>query len=206
MNRLLAVLGGCLLVACTGGLRKQPAAEAYDLGLPAERLAGDGRWSTVALEIRAPYWFDSLGIEYRLLYENPLKLRSYAASRWAGAPSQLLAQRLRQQLGFVSVSGRTAGACLLRIELQEFSQVFATPQQSRAVLHGQASLLDARQQMVGERLIAVESAATTADARGAVTALAAASSEFGQQLAAWLNDLEKRGRLKHCSPTAVESK
>lgn len=150
-----------------------------------------------------PSWFDSPGIEYRLLYENPLKLRSYAGSRWVGAPGLLLSQRLRQQLGFVGVSGHGAVTCLLRLELQEFSQVFDTPERSRALLQGRASLLDRGRRVVVNRLIDIEQAATTPDARGGVVALVSVSDELGRQLAAWLNDLEKRGTLKGCRVTAA---
>jgi cholesterol transport system auxiliary component len=92
-------LAACLLAWLRRQCATQPPAEVYDFGPPPSGWPKT-RWSSVALEIRAPYWFDSPAIEYRLLYENPLKLRSYAASRWAGRPGQLLAQRLRQQLGW----------------------------------------------------------------------------------------------------------
>jgi len=67
------------------------------------------------------------------------------------------------------------------------------------------SVVDGRRQLVGERPVAIEQPAPTADARGGVVALVAASDDLGQQLAAWLNDLEKRGRLKGCRSTAGES-
>lgn len=204
MNSFASLLATSLLVACSGGLRSPQPADSYDFGPPPARLTEASRWSGVALEIRMPYWFDALTIEYRLLYDDPLKLRSYAASRWAAAPGQLLAQRLRQQLGLTSASGRNAHACLLRIELQELSQLFATAQQSSALLQGQATLLDTRQRIIAEKVLAVEQPATSADARGGVNAMAAASTELGRELLAWLNDIEKRGRLKDCRATAEQ--
>ncbi|HCZ15881.1 MAG TPA: hypothetical protein DHV85_15095 [Candidatus Accumulibacter sp.] len=198
---MLLVLG--LLAACAGGPRSSPPSEVYDFGLPVQRLIADGRWSKLALEIRAPYWFDSLSIEYRLLYDDPLKLRGYAGSRWAGAPALLLAQRLRQQLGVVGSSGHTAVTCLLRLDLQEFAQSFDTPQSSRGVLQGTASVLDGRHRVVAERAFAIEQAAASADARGGVRALVSASEELGRQIAAWLNELEKSGTLKSCLTIAA---
>ena len=47
--------------------------------------------------------------------------------------------------------------------------------------------------------------AEVVDAHGGVIALAAASEDLGRQLAGWLNDLEKRGRLKDCRTPAEES-
>ncbi|WP_374682676.1 hypothetical protein [Accumulibacter sp.] len=203
MKKLSICLAACaLLAACAGGAHNTRSAGTYDFGLPAARLATGASWSKLALEIRAPFWFDSLSIEYRLLYDDPLQLRSYAASRWAGAPGLLLAQRLRQQLGVLSGGGRTAVGCLLRLELQEFSQVFDTPLLSRGVLQGTASVLDARQQIVAERWLSIEQPAASADASSGVRALVSASDELGRQLAGWLQELEELGRLKHC-PAAM---
>ncbi len=192
MKRLLMACAACLLAACAGGARKAPPADVYDFGMPVQHLADVGQWSNLALEVKVPYWFDSLAIEYRLLYDDPLKLRSYAGSRWAGAPGLLLAQRLRQQIGVVGSGGQTATNCLLRLDLQEFSQVFA-------------SLLDSRHRIVGERRVAVEEPAAGVDARGGVNALVRASDALAGELAAWLNDQEKRGTLKSCRSTVAES-
>lgn len=205
MKRLLMAFVACLLAACAGGARKAPPADVYDFGMPVQHLADVGQWSNLALEVKVPYWFDSLAIEYRLLYDDPLKLRSYAGSRWAGAPGLLLAQRLRQQIGVVGSGGQTATNCLLRLELQEFSQVFDTPLQSRGLLRGQASLLDSRHRIVGERRVAVEEPAAGVDARGGVNALVRASDALAGELATWLNDQEKRGTLKSCRSTVAES-
>lgn len=201
MNSFASLLAASLLVAC-GGLRSTQPTDSYDFGPPPARLADGTRWSGIALEIRMPYWFDALTIEYRLLYDSPLKLRSYAASRWAAAPGQLLAQRLRQQLGLSGARDRNAETCLLRIELQELSQLFATPQQSSALLQGQATLLDTRRRTIAGKALAIEQPAASADARGGVSAMAAASAELGKELLAWLNDVEKRGRLNDCRATA----
>lgn len=203
LKTLLICLAACSLAGCAGSVRNLPPAEVYDFGLPAHRVAEEGRWSNVALEVKAPYWLDSSGIEYRLLYETPLKRRSYAGSRWAGAPAPLLAQRLRQQLGLVGAGAQTT--CLLHLELHEFSQVFDTPQRSRGMLQGSASLFDAGHRLVAERQLASEQPAPGADARGGVSALVSASEELGRQLIVWLNDLEKRGTLKSCRSTVAKS-
>ena len=194
------LLSALLLSACIGGARNTPPIAIYDFGLPAARLVADETWSRLALEVRSPPWFDSLNVDYRLAYEAPLKHREYAGSRWAGAPGILLAQRLRQQLGTVSVSGNTLSVCLLRVELQEFSQVFDSPQRSRGVLQGSVSLIDVKRQLVAERQMVIEKPAATPDAQGGIDALVAASSELGQKIADWLAGLEKAGTLKSCRP------
>jgi cholesterol transport system auxiliary component len=205
MKKLSLLLAIFLLAACAGGGRNSSVPAAYDFGMPPARLAAavDGGWSKLALEIRSPYWFDSLNIEYRLLYEDPLKLRDYAGSRWAGAPALLLGQRLRQQLGVSSSTSNAAVDCLLRLDLQEFSQVFDSPQQSRALLHGSLSLLDGKRLLLAERVVHVEQPAATADARGGVTALVSASEALGQEMANWLTMLEKKGALANCRANTV---
>lgn len=200
MKRVLAPLLGLLLCACVGGVRNAPTAVAYDFGLPAARLVADGTWSRLALEVKSPPWFDSLYVDYRLAYEDPLKQHEYSGSRWAGAPGILLAQRLRQQLGVLSANANTAVDCVLRVELQAFSQVFDSPQHSKGVLQASVSVVDRKRQLVAEQQVAIEKPATTADAHGGVSALVAASDDFGQQMATWLAGLEKSGTLGSCRP------
>lgn len=203
MKKIAALLAALLLAACAGGGRNAPAPITYDFGVPAARLAADEAWSKLALEIKAPQWFDSPSIAYRLAYEDPLKLRDYAGSRWAGTPAQLLGQRLRQQLGVAGATSNTAVDCLLRFDLQEFSQVFDAPQTSRGLLQGSLSLLDAKRRLLAERPFAIEQSAGSADARGGVAALLAASDELGRQTGDWLRGLEKNGRLGACRAIAA---
>lgn len=206
MKKLSVLLAALLLGACSGGAGHRAPQAIYDFGLPATRLADDDAWSKMALEIKAPQWFDSLNIHYRLAYEDTLKLRDYAASHWAGAPTQLLAQRLRQQLGVASATGNSAVDCRLRIELQEFSQVFDAPQSSRGIVHSTVSVLDGKRRIVATRSIAAEQPAASGDARGGVLALVGASDQLGRQLADWLGTLDKRGGLGACRPSAAAVK
>lgn len=200
MKKILVLLLGLLLGACVGGVGNAPTTVAYDFGLPAARLVADGTWSRLALEVKSPPWFDSLYIDYRLAYDDPLKQREYAGSRWAGSPGVLLTQRLAQQLGVPSASGNTAVDCLLRVELQTFSQVFDSPKTSRGVLQASVNVIDRKRQLIAERQVTIEKPAATPDAYGGVTALVAASDEFGRQLESWLAGQEKNGTLKSCRP------
>lgn len=200
MKKSLVVLAALLLNACVGGIRGGPSPTVFDFGLPASRLVPNETWSRLALDVKSPPWFDSFFIDYRLAYEDPLKQREYAGSRWAGAPGALLTQRLRQQLGVVPVSGNLAVDCLLRVELQAFSQVFDSPQQSHGLLQANVSLIDNKRQLVAERQVTIEKSAITADAHGGVIALVSASDAFGQQLVEWLGILEKDNALRTCLP------
>ena len=192
-----SLLGGC---AISPGNGRSPAV--YDFGLPSARNGGEGEWPRIALEVVAPPWFDALNVDYRLAYDDPLKQREYSGSRWAGAPGVLLAQRVRQRLGMATSSGNAAASCLLRFELQEFSQVFDAPTQSRGVLQGTASLIDARKQRIAGRDFLIEQPAASQDARGGVDALVAAGSTLSSQLADWLGALEKSKAMAPCQLTA----
>ncbi|MBP8868268.1 MAG: membrane integrity-associated transporter subunit PqiC [Propionivibrio sp.] len=176
------LLAGCL----SAPQRTLPSV--YDFGTPAQRIAATGAWANVALDVHAPAWLDAPGIAYRLAYEDPLRWRNYVDSRWADSPVRLLGQQLRQQLGVMAMNGTAAAGCLLRVELQSFTQVFSTPQQSHGRLQAVVMLVDGRRQLLAERTFAVEEEAATPDAQGAVRALTAAGSVFGQQLAQWLED------------------
>ena len=190
------------LSGCAGGLASKPSMAIYDFGLPDAPTNLQEEWTRVALEVVAPPWFDALNVDYRLAYDDPLKQREYAGSRWAGAPGVLLAQRLRQRLGMANSSGNAVASCLLRFELHEFSQVFDTPAQSRAVLQGTASLVDARKQRIAGKSFLIEKQAASPDARGGVDALVAAGTDLATALAVWLGDLEKRNAMGPCQPVA----
>ncbi len=196
------LLAALLLAGCAIKPDNGRSMAVYDFGLPAARTEGEGEWPQIALEVVAPPWFDALNVDYRLAYDDPLKQREYSGSRWAGAPGMLLAQRLRQRLGMASSSGNAAASCLLRFELQEFSQVFDAPTQSRGVLQGTASLIDARKQRIAGKDFLIDKPAASQDARGGVDALVEAGSELSSQLAVWLGALEMSKGMEPCQPTA----
>jgi len=192
---LLMVLAGCL----TNGKRGGDAAVAiHDFGPAAARLVAT-RPVPLAVEVRAPLWLDALGIDYRLAYVDASRLREYARSRWAGPPAQLLQQRLAGQLGLLP-AGQGRAACVLRFDLGEFSQVFATPHSSRAVLQGRVQWLDRGRSVIAEREIDIAVPAVTADAAGGVAALAAAVGQLAANLLVWEDELTQAGRLKGCQP------
>ena len=198
MKRACLLFLVLLLSACASVRGNTPARVVYDFGLPAARQISDGPWSKMALEVRSPSWLDSVNVEYRLAYEDSLKRYEYASSRWVASPTSLIAQRLRQQLGAVSATGNTKINCLLRVELQEFSQVFDTPQQSRGVLQGHVSLIDSQQRILAEHPVFIEKPAKTSDAHGGVIALVAANAQLGQQLAEWLENPKGDSLLNNC--------
>lgn len=200
MRGLLLVLSVVLLAGCyTSGKRgTERGLVIHDLGLSVERLAGVQRSGILAIEVRAPLWMDSLGINYRLTYADASVLREYSRSRWAGPPGQLIEQRLLQQLDGVP-SGLVRGKCLLRLEIAEFSQVFSAPEESIGVLRGRALWLDAGRRIVAERPLAIAMPATTADARGGVAALQASVGQLAVQLLSWEQQLQASKQIRDCA-------
>ena len=190
------LLGVSLLAGCAVSPGNGRSVGVYDFGLPVVRSGGaDAEWPRVALEVVSPPWFDLLNVDYRLAYDDPLKQREYSGSRWAGAPGLLLSQHLRQRLGMASATGNAAAECLLRFELQEFSQVFDSPTQSRGVLQGSASLIDARKQRIAGKRFSIEKPAASQDARGGVDALVARTGIDAASLQVELLELELAGHV-----------
>ena len=189
------ILGGC------AGTRTTPSSFVYDFGpsaKPIESKTLDRFNERIALEIRVSPWVDSPHIDYRLAYEDLFKRHEYASSLWAGSPSVLLEQQWRQQLRLTGVNSRITIACLLRVEVQEFAQVFNSPQSSHASLQGQVSLVDDGRQLLALRPFNIEQAAATADAPGGVRALIQAGENLGQEISVWLEQLEKGKILQKC--------
>lgn len=174
-----SVLLTALLSACSIG-KPPPLAAQFDLGpLPKVRAAAPAP-ALQLLELSAPIWLATPGIAYRLDYVDPYRREVYRDSRWAAPPSALLGERLRQH--FADAASAVTPAVVLRLELEAFDQRFSAATRSTVVLRVRARLGEpvARQQV-----FEIEKASPSADAAGAVQALAAASDELAAQLLAW---------------------
>ncbi len=187
--------GFALALACAGcSVAPAPGPEftSYDFGpAPEKQPAQALRQALVVHEISAPAWLDSAFIHYRLAYVDTTRPRAYADSRWVMSPAALFYDRLRARLA-ASGSGaivqpidgaRTHYA--LRVEMDEFTQVFDAPGKSRGVVRVRAVVVGSRN-LVAQRSFSVERPARSADAEGGVRALIAASDEAIDQLIAWM--------------------
>lgn len=199
MRWLAPVLLSLCLSACftTGKRGGDTPLAIYDFGPPSSSLLPAPRKQPLALEVRAPLWFDSLGIDYRLAYVDASRLREYARARWAGPPAQLVQQRLSQQLGYVA-AGQGQTRCLVRLEITEFSQVFAAADSSRGGLQGRALLLDRSRRQVAELAVSLEKPASSADARGGVEALTLTVEQLAIDLLAWEKRLAEGEAARAC--------
>ena len=200
MRKLLLV--ACLaLVACTNPVKRRDdaAIAVYDLGVPPLRQEMMAVQPPLAIEVTVPEWIDTTSIQYRLAYADPRRLHEYAFARWAARPATLVQRYLVRQLDLVA-AGEGGAACLVRIDIDAFSQVFESSQASHGLLHVRLALLDRRRQRLAEREFRILKDAPTADSGGGREALAAAVHELGQRLRHWQAELAAAGRLAACAP------
>ncbi len=182
-----------VLTACVGA-PPAPMPTTYDFGLGAPAIAVDRPLpGTLAIAtVTAPAWLASDGIIYRLAYDNAARPEIYSQSRWVAPPTELVSQRLNQRLAHVAAGGLTDGVSsvaadyLLRVELEEFSQVFDARDRSRAVVRARASLIDQQQgTLVAQEEFSADHAAGP-DAAGAAHGLREASDVVLNHLTTWL--------------------
>jgi cholesterol transport system auxiliary component len=140
----------------------------------------------------APVWLDNTAILYRLAYRDLAQVYAYASSRWAATPAMLLTQRIRSRVAMVNDAGvvsATEGArtdYMLRLEVEEFTQIFDTTDHSRGVVKLRASLIDRRTRLLlSQRNFSIEQSAAP-NASGAVRALTEASDNLIGSLIGWL--------------------
>lgn len=198
MKKIL-VLMIVLLAGCASVPHVRTTPTVYDLGLLQSNDASvpmNRPWlraSLLVAEATAPVWLSNQMMHYRLTYHDPAQTHAYANSRWAAAPAALLTQRVRSRIAAITENGVVGSGdgvqadYALRLELEEFSQVFDAAEQSRAVARLRASLVErGTRRLLAQRSFSVEQAAPTADAAGAVRALTEASDKLTGDLIDWL--------------------
>lgn len=181
-----------VLAACVGAPSSPPRTYDFGLAAPAIRIDQPLPGSLAVADVTAPAWLSGDGIIYRLAYDNAARPEIYSQSRWVAPPTELLTQRLRQRLASVAAGGvvqrgaSVAADYLLRVELEEFSQVFDARDESRAVVKARASLIDSRSGalLAQDQFTALRPARP--DAAGAAQALREASDAMLSKITQWL--------------------
>ncbi len=182
---LLAVL---LLAGCGTGSKSLSSVANYDLG--AVQAASNNRIvaSLRSIDVFAVSWLDSSAMQYRLLYAANQRRQSYAESRWVAPPAELLGHALRKRM----LSGEAGGACRLRVDLDEFAQVFDSAKASHVLLEARVQLVaPSGGDIFARRSFSLSRAAASADAGGGVAALAVAVEAFSTELHDWLGGLDR---------------
>jgi cholesterol transport system auxiliary component len=201
-----------IILALTGcALPSPPARPAvYDFGPGARTISpttDSGKVTPLKVaEVEANAALDSNAVLYRLAYADDQQLHPYAQARWSMTPAQLIRQRLRERLGQrrlllnpednigSGVDVRSNLPLTLRVELEEFSQLFEAPDKSVGLLRLRASLT--RPNATGPKLVAqhgfvAQHGAPSADAFGGVRALTAATDAAVLEIEQWLQELDR---------------
>jgi cholesterol transport system auxiliary component len=185
----MAGLMALLITGCSAGGGPRGEVARFDFGpLPAAAPAAKLANPLLVMDVAVPAALDSADLRYRLAYQDSARPLAYAGTRWAMPVSQLVTQRLRERLSaagtVLSPSDGARAPNSLRVELEEFAQVFDAPERSRAVLRARVTLLGNRA-LVAQRTFSLERAASTADADGGVRALTSLADEWIGQLLEW---------------------
>jgi cholesterol transport system auxiliary component len=198
--RRSAVLLSALTLAACSSLQPAPRQQVYDFG-PGPQRAVVARGVAVLPplglpEVEASAALDSPALLYRLAYADVQELHPYAQARWSMPPAQLLRQRVREQLAQqrTVLSGPEANASsapVLRLELEEFSQVFSSVRDSSALLRVRATLLVPGAlrntlRVQAQTTLVLNQPAGRPDAAAGVAALAQASDALALKLQDWL--------------------
>lgn len=193
LSLTLVVIG--LLQACASG---SPTANlSYDFGPlnteSKEHQQQDADASKIAIsvaDISAPITLDSNAMLYRLVYDNPQLLRPYAQHHWSMPPAQLFAQRFKSKIAaagatVLDVADGVADLAILKIELDEFSQVFTSTTQSAAKITLRASLIR-KNKLIAQHYFAAATASASADASGGAKAMQLTADRNISAILAWL--------------------
>ena len=149
---------------------------------------------------------ENQAVLYRLAYTDAQQLRPYAQARWSMPPAQLVRQRLRERLsqqrvvltareGVALNRSQNANLMMLRLELEEFSQLFSAPGASTGLVRLHATLVEitpSGERLVAQRNLTAQRPATGLDAAGGVRALTAATDAAIDELDAWLRQVPAR--------------
>lgn len=171
-----------ILPGCAG----QPVApDVAEYGLPAVSAGASPLLRSV--EVGAPSWFSGRGIQYHLAYADVARRSIYANSRWIAPPPEMLERFLARNL---AGEGKSApGICRLQIELDEFHQMFDTPQASRGMLAVRATLLAQGGTPLARQSFSAARPAGSPDAHGGIAALGLAVGDLSRSLGRWLDGM-----------------
>jgi len=189
----LAAASAALALSACAVSQTSATKAVYDFGPVATAVAGNtpafpGPLSLA--EVGVGLALDNTAVQYRLAYANPQELRPYALARWTMPPAQLIQQRVRSVLaarGPMLAPGVGSTTHTLKLELEEFSQVFNAPGASQGVLQLRATLIKGTT-LAAQRSFSAQVPAPTPDASGGVRALSVAADEVARQLSDWVGE------------------
>lgn len=192
---LVAILAAAALAGCASN-GKKPDTQ-FDLGPATPHASAQSPAplpALVMLDATGPAPLENERMYYRLAYADGNEARSYANSRWSTSPLELVTQRLRSRLAQLGTkvlqpADAPAGAPVLRVEVDEFIQSFASASQSEGRVVLRATLVRDHA-LVDQKTFVRATPAPSADAAGGARALAASLDAGAGDIAQWLAGLD----------------
>ncbi len=191
-----AVLALALLSACSTIQGGESTLTLYDFGTVRAAPAGEAPAGLPPLSVadaNVPTSMRGATMFYRLAYANDQQPMPYAHSRWNAPPAQLFVQRLKARIGraggtVLPASDGAINIPLLRIDADDFSQIFDSPGSSVGQVALRASVFQGRT-LIAQKSILKQVPAQSADAAGGARALADASDAAISDILSWLAGL-----------------
>ncbi|RKP58768.1 ABC-type transport auxiliary lipoprotein family protein [Pararobbsia silviterrae] len=190
---LLACAALTLVAGCSvGGHAASAPLARFDFGSPPEAAANAVSLSTPirVAAVSAPSALSTDAFQYRLSYADDRQPHVYATSRWTMPPPQLLTERLRDRIArqghVLDTSDGGPSVPVLKLELDEFAQVFDKPGSSEGRVRVRATILHGSA-LIAQQTFISTSPAPSPDAEGGAQALASASDAVIGQVIRWLS-------------------
>ncbi|WP_229408763.1 ABC-type transport auxiliary lipoprotein family protein [Massilia yuzhufengensis] len=192
-------VSACILAGCASN--KAHESTTYDFGPAAatgQQAAATPVAALVVMDATGPAALENERMYYRLNYADALQARTYANSRWASNPLQMVTQRFKTRLAqsgmkVLSATDASTGVPLLRVEVDDFVHAFSGVAQSEGYLTLRASLFNDHK-LVDQRTFTRSTPAPSADAPGGARALAGSTDAVAADILAWLATVDTRKR------------
>lgn len=207
LSIVLTALGGCASMSSPVFPHRYALAVPASVALPVDAISPQAVTLRVA-RVDAPTWLAGTDIQYRLDYRHDDRIAAYSHAQWIAPPAAQLAHLLEQVLRaghawsvVLGPNGIGNADASVHVRLEDFSQHFASRDDSHGVVDATATLVeDAGGHVVAQRHFHVSVHAPSPDAEGGVKALGRASTQFALRLRRWLLDHPPSGH-GHGSPT-----
>jgi uncharacterized lipoprotein YmbA len=144
MKRALLIVAAMMLAGCVTSHQAPKQHDFGDFITPRQRSnALSAR--LVVRDVTQPSWLRTQDIFYRLDYASPARPQRYAMSQWVATAGELVTRRLRDKVasanaGFTLQASNGSEGYLLQANLEEFTQAFTAPAESRCIVQLSASL------------------------------------------------------------------
>jgi cholesterol transport system auxiliary component len=196
-TRIIAALA--VVTSVLSGCQSTPQATNWSLGGadagPRAAAAANGLQPGLQIRVGAAPWLNQSSMSYVLDYKGGQAVESYASNQWVERPAVLLedfmlrafAQGQTVATGPVSAQPASTGRrTLLFVRLLEFTQHFATPQDSELRIAAVATLNEPGPGGVRSAYFRASAPAPQANAAGGAAAAAQASDALAEQIFRWV--------------------